>query len=49
MNGFLEYLESNGVNDIKNLTVFVENLGKEDEPWQKKKVNGVFCLLSVVQ
>jgi len=24
MNGFLEYLESNGVNDIKNLTVFVQ-------------------------
>jgi len=24
MNGFLEYLESNGVNHIKNLTVFVQ-------------------------
>ena len=24
MNEFFEYLESNGVNDIKNITVFVE-------------------------
>ena len=29
MNGFLEYLESNGINDIKNLTVFVEKFLKD--------------------
>ena len=25
MNGFYEYLESNGIKDVKNLTIFVRN------------------------
>ena len=29
MSGFYKYLESNGVKDIKNLTVFVDNFLKE--------------------
>ena len=29
MNGFYEYLESNGIKDVKNLTIFVRNFLKD--------------------